>query len=148
MNNWKLPHVSWSLNVWGIALWKHTSSIVVTDRTLLSIKYSRSAVFFKKHFCENKKERSLVRIPYVYSIVFVLETRRAMERSWDPHSIYPILAAGRYIPHFWHLSKLTILIENRNSRLVRRKTYLRWSHELPNRKLIFKNWRVKAYFDA
>ena len=148
MYNWKLPHVSLSLSMWGIALWQHTIFIVVTGRTLLSIKYSISAVFLKLHFCEIKKERSLVRIPYVYSNVFVLETRIAMERSWHPHIIYPILAAGRYIPQFWHLSKLTSLIENRISRLVRLKTYLRWSNELPNRKLIFKKWRIKAYFDA
>ena len=28
------------------------------------------------------------------------------------------------------------------------KTYLRWSHKLPNPKLIFKKCRIKAYFDA
>ena len=40
------------------------------------------------------------------------------------------------------------LIENRISRHLMLKTYLRWSHKLPNPKLIFKNCRVKAYFDA
>ena len=129
MYNWKLPHISWSLSVWGIALWQHTIFIVVTDRTLLSIKYSRSALFFKTHFCEIEEERSLVRIPHVYSNVSVLETRIALERSWHPHSIYPLLAVGHYIPQFWHLSKLAILIEIRISRLLRLKTYPRCSHE-------------------
>ena len=40
------------------------------------------------------------------------------------------------------------LIENRISRHVMLKTYLRWSHKLPNPKLIFKNCKIKAYFDA
>ena len=40
------------------------------------------------------------------------------------------------------------LIENRISRHVWLKTKLRWSHKLPNPKLIFKNCRIKAYFDA
>ena len=42
------------------------------------------------------------------------------------------------------------LIENRISisRQVMLKTYLRWSHKLPNPKLIFINCRTKAYFDA
>ena len=31
---------------------------------------------------------------------------------------------------------------------MRLKTYLRWSHKLPNPKCIFKNCRIKAYFDA
>ena len=34
MDNWKLPHVNSSLNVWGIASWQHTISTKVTDRTL------------------------------------------------------------------------------------------------------------------
>ena len=40
------------------------------------------------------------------------------------------------------------LIENRISRHVWLNTYLRGSHKLPNPKLIFKNCRIKAYFDA
>ena len=40
------------------------------------------------------------------------------------------------------------LIEDRISRHVMLKTYLRWSHKLPNPKLIFKKCRIKAYFDA
>ena len=40
------------------------------------------------------------------------------------------------------------LIENQNLRHLMLKTYLRWSHKLPNSKLIFKNCRIKAYFGA
>ena len=40
------------------------------------------------------------------------------------------------------------LIENRISRHVILKTYLRWSHKLPNPKTIFEKCRNKAYFDA
>ena len=40
------------------------------------------------------------------------------------------------------------LIENRISRHVMLKTYLRWSHKLPILELIFKNCRINAYFDA
>ena len=114
MDKWKLPHVNSSLNGWGIALWQHTIFIEVTDRILWSIKYSRSAVFLRIHLCENKRKRSLVRIPSIFSNVFVWATRRrTIERSWHLHSIYPILAAGRYVPKSWHLSKLTM--RNRKS---------------------------------
>ena len=109
MENWKLPHINSSLNVWGIALWQHTSFTEVTDRTLWSIKDSRSAVFLRIHLCENKRNRSLVRVLSILSKVFVWATRRrAIERSWHLHSIYPILASGRYLPQSWHLSKLTM----------------------------------------
>ena len=40
------------------------------------------------------------------------------------------------------------LIENQISRHVMLRTYLRWSHKLPNPKLTFKNCQIKAYFDA
>ena len=110
MDTWKMPHVNSPLNVWGIPLWQHTFCTEVTDRTLWSIKCSRSAVFFKIHLCENKRKRSLVEILSVFSNVFVWATRRrAMERSWHLHSIYPILNAGRYLPKSWNLSKLKML---------------------------------------
>ena len=109
MDNWKLPHINSSLNVWGIALWQHTIFTEVTDRTLWSIKDSRSAVFLRRRLCENKRNRSLVRIPPIFSKVFVWATgRRAIEGSWHLHSILPILAAGRNLPQSWHLSKLTM----------------------------------------
>ena len=118
MDKWKLPHFSSSLNVWGIALWQHTNFAEVTDRTLRSLKYSRSAVFFRKHLCENERKRSLVRIPLIFSNVFVWATRmRAIERSWHLHSIYPILAAGRYLPQSWHLWKLTMPIRKSNFKI-------------------------------
>ena len=40
------------------------------------------------------------------------------------------------------------LTDNQIWRHLVLKTYLRWSHILPNPKLIFKNCRIKAYFDA
>ena len=114
MDNWKLPHVISSPNVWGIALWQHTIFTEVTDRTPWSIKCSRSAVFLNMHLCENKRKLCLVRFPAIFCYNFVWATRRrAMERSWHLHRIYPILAEGRYLPPSWHLSKLTML--NRKS---------------------------------
>ena len=103
MYNWNLPHVNSSLNVWGIAIWHHPFFTVVTDRTLWSIKCSKSLVFLIIHFCENKRKRCLVRIPSIFSNVFVWATRRrAMERSWHLHSIYSILVAGRYLSQSSH----------------------------------------------
>ena len=114
MYNWKLPHVNSSLNEWGIAILQHTIFTVVSDKSLWSIKCIRSAVFLKIHLCENKRKRSLVRYPSILSNVFVWATRRrVMDRSWHLHSIYPTLAAGRYLPQPWHISKLTML--NRKS---------------------------------
>ena len=109
MDNRKLPHINSFLNVWVIALWQHTIFTEVTDRTLWSIKDSRSAVFLRLHFCENKRKRSLVRFLSIFSKVFVWATRRrAVERSWHLHRTYPILAARRYLPQSWHSSKLTM----------------------------------------
>ena len=115
MYNWNLPHVNSSLNVWGRAIWQHTIFTVVTDRTLWSIKCSRSAVFLEIHLCGNKRKRSLVRLPSIFSNVFGWATRRrAMERSWHLHSIYPIVAAGRYLPQSRQLSKLKMLHRKSN----------------------------------
>ena len=87
------------------------------DRTLWSKNYSRSAVFLRIHLCENKSERSLVRSPSIFSNAFVwARRRRVIEKSWHLHSIYPILAAGRYLQQSWHLSKLTM--PNRKSNLM------------------------------
>ena len=125
MDNWKLPHVNSSLNVWGMPLWHHTIFTEVTDRTLWCLKCSRSALFLKEHLWDNKRKRSLDRILSIFSIVFVwATTRRAMERSWHLHSLYPILARGR------------CLIKSC------------WSHKIPNPKFVFKNCRIKEYFDA
>ena len=110
---WREVKDNVSLNMSGIALSQHTFSTKVMDRTLWSIKSSRSGVFLKLNFCENIRKRTLVRIPSIFSNVFMWATRRAMERSWLLHSIYTILAAGRFLPQSWHLSKLTML--NRKS---------------------------------
>ena len=117
MDNWKLPHVNSSLNVWGMALWQHSIFTEVRDRTLWSIKCSRSAVFPKKHLCGNKTKRSLLRILSIFSNVFVWATTGgAMESSWHLLSIYPILAAGRYLLQSWQ-SKLTMLNRKTNFKI-------------------------------
>ena len=147
MDTWKLPHVNSPLNVWGIPLKQHTFCTEVTNRTLWSIKCSRSAMFFKIHLCENKKKRSLVEILSVFSNVFVWATRRwkepdtytASTRFWMRDVTYQNLETYQN----WKC-----LIENRISRHLTFKTYLRWSHKLTNPKLIFKNCKFKAYFDA
>ena len=126
MDNWKLPDVNSSLNVWGIALWQHTISAEVTTRTLWSIKYKRSAMVLRIRLCENKRKRSLVRIPSFFSIVFLWATRRrGIGRIWHLHSIYPILAAGRYLAQFCTYQNWQCLIEIRISRHVSLRRYLK-----------------------
>ena len=46
---WNMAQGNSSLNVWGIALWQHTYFTLGTERSLWSIKCSRSAVFLKKN---------------------------------------------------------------------------------------------------
>ena len=110
MYNWNLPHVNLPLILWGIALWQHTSFTEVMEKNLWRIKSRRSAVFLKMKLCENKRKRTLDRIPFIFSNVFVWATTiRAMERSLHIHSSYPILVGASYLPQSWHLSKLTML---------------------------------------
>ena len=111
MDNWKLPHVNSSLNVWGIPFWQHSFSQKLRIELCGALKCSRSAVFLKIHLCENKRKRSSVRIFFIFSNVFVWATkrRRVMERNWYLHCVYPILNAGRYLPRPWNLSKLKML---------------------------------------
>ena len=150
MSNWRLPYVNSPLNLWEKALRLHEVFKEARGRTLWSIKSGRSAVFTKIQRCENKRKGTPVRIPSFFSIVFVWATwrRTAVERSWYLHSIYPILAAGRYLPQSWHLSKLTII--NRKSNFMTCVTQnVPWvSHKLPNSKLSFSYCRTKANFDA
>ena len=69
MDNWKLPHNNnSSLDVRGMPSWQHTILTEGTDRTLWSIKCSRSAVFLKTHICENKRKSSSVRILAIFSM--------------------------------------------------------------------------------
>ena len=149
MYNWNLPHVNSLRNVWGLAIWQDTFFTLDTDRSLWSIKCSRSAAFFKIRLCENKRERSLVRILSVFSNLFVWATRRkTMERSWYLHSIYPTLSAGRYLPQSWNLSKLTML--NRKSIFktcfdLNIPSVIQWN---TNPKLILKICTHIAYIDA
>ena len=149
MNNWKLPHVNSSLNVCWIPFWQHTFFTEVTDRTLWSIKCNRSAVSLKIHLCENKKKWSAVRILSIFSNVLCEQQE---EEWWKETDTYT--ASTRYWMRDITYQNLEThqnwkcLIEKRISRHLMLKIYLRWSHKLPNPKLIFKNCRTKAYFDA
>ena len=84
MYNWKLQHVNSPLNLWEIALWQRTILTTAIDRTLWSLRTSRSAVFLKMNICANKKKRTLVGIPSSFSniIAWATRERRAIERSW------------------------------------------------------------------
>ena len=120
-----------------------------SDRTLWSIKCSRSAVFLKIHLCENKRKHSLVGNLSIFSDVFVWATRTgAMERSWQYTASIRCWLRNVIYHNLETYQNGQCLIEKRISRHVILKTYLRWSHKLPNPKLIFKNCRIKAYFDA
>ena len=66
-------------------------------------------------------------------------TYTASTRYWLRNDIYQ---------HLETYQNGQCLAENRISRHVMLKTCLRWSHKLPDPKLIFKNCRIKAYFDA
>ena len=110
MYNSKLSHVNSPLNVWGVAVWQHTSFTKAVYRTLWNIKSNRIAVFLKTHLCENKINLTLVGFPCIFSFVFVwARRRRATVRSWHLDSLYPILVAECYLPQSWHFSKLTML---------------------------------------
>ena len=84
MYNWKLSHVNSLLNLWGMAIQKHTVFREARDKTMWSKKSIKSTEFLEIHLCENKKNRILVRITSVFSTVFVWATtrRRAMEKTW------------------------------------------------------------------
>ena len=148
--NWKLPHLKSLFKGWGIALWQDTIFTESMEWNLWNIKSSRSAVFLKIHLCENKRKRTLVGFPSIFSNFFLWATRRrrAMERSWQLHSIYPIMAAGCYLPQSWNLSKLTMLNGKMNFKTCVVQNIPWTSHKLLNFKLIFKNCRIKACFDA
>ena len=149
MYNWKLPHVNSSLNLWGIALWQHTILTVFTDWALRNLKRNRSAVFPKIRLCENKRESSFFEFNRI-SPIFRGE-QQEVER-WKEADTYA--ASTRYwlrdvaYHNFDTYQDWQCLIENRISTNVLLKTYLRWSHNLLKPKLIFKNTRIKAYFDA
>ena len=110
--SWKVPLINSPLNVWGIEIWQQTIFTEVTVKTLWSIKSRGSAVCLEINLGGNRRKPTLVRIPSKsknFSNVLVWATRRrAMERSWHPQSIYPNMAARRYLPESRHLSKLTM----------------------------------------
>ena len=147
MYYWRLPQSNWPLNVWGIALWQHTIFKELMDRTLWRIRSSRSAVLVKLNFCE---KNALQLEFHPFSPVFLCEQQKedrwkegdtytAFTRYWLRDVIYQILD----ICQNWRC-----LIENRISRLVWLRAYLRRSHILLNSKLILKWCRTWAYFDS
>ena len=96
------------------------------DRTLWSIRTSRSVAFLKLHLCENKRKRSSVGIPSIISNFFVWarKRRRAMEKNLHVHRISAILGARRYLPQSARQKNWRCLIENHISRHVWLITYL------------------------
>ena len=87
---------------------------------------------------------------YPFSLMFLCEQQE--EEWWKETDTYT--ASTQYwmrdvtYQNLETYQNWKFLIENRFSRHLMLKTYLRWSHKLPNPKLIFKSWRIKAYFDA
>ena len=126
MDNCKLPHVNSSLNVWGIALWQHTIFTEVTDRTLWSMKNSRSAVFYRIQMWEKERKPSLVKNPLFFIKAFCeqqecerlkeADTHTASTRYWLRNVTYHNLDTNQN----WQC-----LIEYRISRHVWLKTYLK-----------------------
>ena len=112
IKNWKLSHVSSR----GIPLWHHTVSTKTEVKNQWSMKSSKLTRFLGLQNCENKRKRILFAIPPPSFNHFVWATRKrkTMETSWHPHIFYPILAAGRYLPQFWHISKMTMLDRKTN----------------------------------
>ena len=72
MDNWKLPHINSSLNVWGIALWQHTIFTEVSDRTLWSTKIADQQCFSEYTFVKTK-ETALYLEFYPFSPRFMCE---------------------------------------------------------------------------
>ena len=149
MDNWKLPHVNSSLNVWRIPLWQHTFFTELTDRTLWNMKCSSSAVFLKLHLVKTK-ENALQLEFYQFSPMLLCEQQE--EERWKEADTYT--ASTRYwmrdvtYQNLENYQNWKWLIENQISRHLMLKTYFRWPPKLPYPKLIFKMCRIKAYFDA
>ena len=66
------------------------------DRTLWSIQSSRSAVFLKTHVSENRRKRTITKLPSVFSKVFA--EQQGEEERWKEDDSYTasnaILARG------------------------------------------------------
>ena len=85
--------------------------------------------FSAKFLCEQQEEERRKEV----------DTYTASTRCWMRDVTYQNLETYQN----WNC-----LIENQLSGHLMPKTYLRWSHKLPNPKHSFKNCRIKAYFDA
>ena len=119
MYYWKLLHVNSPLNVWGIALSKHTLFTEPMERTLWSIKLSRPAVVEK---CTSDRSLS------IFSIV-VCE-QQGEEKRWNKADTYTASTQWWLRDVIYHsldtYQSWRCLIENPISRLVWLKKYLRF----------------------
>ena len=108
-------------------------------------------MFLKIHFCANKRKRSSVRILSIFSNVFVCVSNRKKTdgKKLTPTQHLPDTECGTLpTKNLETYQNRKWLIENQTSSHLMLKTYPRWSHKLPNSKLIFEKCRIKAYFDA
>ena len=129
------------------------------DKTLFSQKlktdfcwaqYVANQQCFSKYTFVKTKENALQLEFYPFSPSFLCEKQ---EEEWwkktDTHT-----ASTQYwmrdvtYQNLETYQNWKCFIKNRISRHLMLKTYLRWSHKLPNPKLIFKNCRIKANFEA
>ena len=115
--NWNMPHVNSSLDVCGIALWQHTTSTDITDRTLRSILCSISAVFLEIHLRENKRKRFVVRIPSI-SPMFLCEQQEEerLKEAGTASTLYWLWGVTYHSPETYQ--NWICLIEKRFSRHV------------------------------
>ena len=150
MYNWELSHVNSLRNVWGFVFWQHTNFTGPVVRAAWSIKPSKSAVFFKILLCENKRKRTSVSIPTMFSnvLVWAKRRRRAMETSWHVRKVYPILAARRYLQQSRNLSELTTLNRKSNFKTCVAQNIPLTSNKSLNFQLIFNYCKIEACFDA
>ena len=143
--NWNLPHVNSLLNVWGIPFWRHTFSQKLGTE-FCGAKIVANQQCFSKYTFVKTKENALQLKLYSFSPMFLFEqqeeewwketdTYTASTRFWMRDATYQNLETSQN----WKC-----LIESWISRHLMLKTYLRWSHKLPNPKLTFKNCRIKA----
>ena len=116
------PHVISPLNMRRIALWQHTIFTEAMDRTQWSRKSSRSAVFLKKHICENKWKSAI----QFWQIYFVSNE----EKKSDGKKLTPTQHLSKIWPrnvtyHSLDTYQNYLSMENRVSRHVWLKAYLR-----------------------
>ena len=106
--------------------------------------------FFSKYSFVRTKENTLQLEFFPFSPMFLCEQQE--KDRWKEADTYSV-STQNWMRDVTYQNLETYqnwkwLIENQISRHLKLKTYLRWSHNIPNPKLIFKKCRIKAYFDA